>query len=108
MIKLKGNWMGAESNNRVIVKGEYADNDPALFGLGNYLVSQGHALKIETIAPIETEALETLLDLPVTEVDSLGIDPAQSGEDTTIETLVELSHDEPAKVIASAPKKSKR
>lgn len=46
MIRVRYNYGGSPSGGRRILPGDYGDNDPALFGLADYLVANGHAVRI--------------------------------------------------------------
>ena len=57
MIEVLHNYGGQPTGGRRIEVGTYADTDPALFGLADYLVANGHAVRLET--PIaETSAAD--------------------------------------------------
>jgi hypothetical protein len=59
-IKVLYNYGGRPSNMRRIEPGVYAKDDPALFGLADYLVENGHAvLSIEPVEVIEYNVVET-------------------------------------------------
>lgn len=46
-------YRGAPSGGRAIPGGEYSEDDPALFGLAEYLVQNGHAVWVGTAsAPV--------------------------------------------------------
>lgn len=52
MIRVLQNYGGYNTNERRILPGEYDDNDPRLFGIGDYLVQHGHAVRVSlTTAP---------------------------------------------------------
>lgn len=54
MIRLNALYQGAPSHEQPIEPGDYADDDPRLFGIADYLVSNGFATRLD--APVvETE-----------------------------------------------------
>lgn len=62
MIEVLINYGGAPTEGRRILPGVYADDDAALFGLADYLVANGHAVRLDTPAPAAAE--ETTIDAP--------------------------------------------
>lgn len=83
-IRVDLSYEGSEGR---IERGLYAINDERLLGLTDLLIANGHAVVIESDYAI-------------------GVDPAIPEKDTTIETLVELSHDVPT--VPTVKPKSKR
>ena len=79
-IELLHAYKGKPSNYEKLLAGVQSVSDE----LGAYLVANGHAIALEANPAI-------------------GLDLAVSGEDSTIETLVELSHDAPATVPTVKP-----
>jgi len=61
MIEVLINYGGAPTEGRRILPGVYAEDDAALFGLAEYLVANGHAVRLDTPAP---EAAEETSDAP--------------------------------------------
>lgn len=57
-IRVLHNWGGEPSAFRRVEAGEYDINDPRLFGLAEYLVTNGHAVAIEAEPPDDTAPLE--------------------------------------------------
>jgi hypothetical protein len=47
MIRVLHNYGGRNTKEQRILPGEYADSDPALFGLAEYLVEHGHAIPVK-------------------------------------------------------------
>jgi len=71
-IHLRYYYRGKPSNDRLIPAGIYDENDPALFGLANYLVQNGHAVFVseptvttEAVTPdsLETEIASTVIEI---------------------------------------------
>lgn len=60
MIEVLHNYGGQPTGGQRIEAGTYADTDPALFGLADYLVANGHAVRLEvsteTTVPDEPKA----------------------------------------------------
>jgi len=50
-IRVRYNYRGKPSQERVIEAGDYEDSDPRLFGLAQYLVKNGHAVILKD-APV--------------------------------------------------------
>lgn len=55
-INLLGNYGGQRTGEKRILPGEYDSEDPAIFGLADYLVENGHAVVIGELPPIVPDA----------------------------------------------------
>jgi hypothetical protein len=64
MIRLKDSYRGKPSRERVIAPGEYAEDDERLFGLADYLVKNGYAVKVAGKAKDSSKATEDALAFP--------------------------------------------
>ncbi len=51
MIRVLHSYRGTPTNERPIDAGDYAADDPRLFGLADYLVANGHAVVVDDAAP---------------------------------------------------------
>lgn len=51
MIRVLHHYRGVPSDMKRIYPGEYAPDDPRLFGLADYLVSNGHAERLPNVEP---------------------------------------------------------
>lgn len=51
MIRVLINYGGSNTNERRIEPGDYAEDDPRLFGIADYLKQNGHAVEITVSTP---------------------------------------------------------
>jgi hypothetical protein len=58
MIEVKQNYGGRLTKEQRIAPGIYTDDDPALFGIADYLVNSGYAVRIEEPKAVEVKADE--------------------------------------------------
>lgn len=64
MIHLLKGYRGRLTNEQFIPPGVYAEDDPALSGLANYLVVNGHAVKVgDAASSDESESTDTKLGI---------------------------------------------
>lgn len=50
-IRVLHNYGGRNTKEQRILPGEYAIDDPALFGVADYLVENGHAVAVQSVKP---------------------------------------------------------
>lgn len=67
MIKVLHTYSGRLTNKQKIFADIYAENDPALFGIADYLVENGHALRLDIpfSTNIPTQAITLNNDSPL-------------------------------------------
>jgi hypothetical protein len=64
MIRVLHNYGGDNTRERRIEPGEYAADDPRLFGLADYLLANGHAVSITPVMAISTDGDRDTEDAP--------------------------------------------
>lgn len=76
MIHLKQNYRGRLTKNQLIPPGKYEETDPALFGLAEYLIENGHAVRIAPVPSKPALTLPLAANTPAPlEIPSIGATP---------------------------------
>lgn len=86
-IEVKNNYGGSLTKERRILPGEYDSEDPALFGLADYLLEHGHAITAIEIASIQTV-------IPSISITTSDVVPTTVGVPRGVITLAELEQEQ--------------
>lgn len=70
-VQVLHNYGGAPTGEQRILPGLYDENDPALFGVGDYLVESGHAVRIKNQPPKPVDPADAYKALTNDEIKAL-------------------------------------